>query len=430
MQHLRAELLRAPRNPMSAQALKHRYHELDWLRALIILALVPAHAIGFFTATTGQYYGTQYHSPVGLSTMMTAGSWGIALLFLVAGAATNFALIHRTPRQYIGERFLRLLIPFLFASLTLIPLQDYLILHNFPNVMSQIPVPTGWDPHYLDSPVTFYFYFVKTYFWYLIHYTPQYEYIFWSQLWFIPRLLVISLLSLPLLRYLRTERGARIIAWLASLCAKYRGGVFLLAVPLVIVDAALGWQWQGWEVVGAPDSANVLAQFLFFAIAYIYGFVLYADERLRNAVRRDGGAMALVIALIAFVLAQSLGLGNQKLAHDYSAGGVLNAALLTVAAWLAIVGVVGLSMRYLAFTNRVGQYLSEASYPFYVLHLAVLYLVGLPLIANGAPAILSFLVMVILTFVITFAVYELLIRRIWFMRALFGLHKTSNPTSA
>ncbi len=430
MRHLHTDAQRTPRDTLPAQAPRRRYHELDWLRAFIILALVPAHALGFFTATTGQYYGTRYSSPIGLSTMMVVGSWGIALLFFVAGAAANFALLHRKPRQYISERFLRLMIPFLFASLTLIPLQDYLILHTFPNVASQIPTPAGWNPHYLDSPATFYVYFAGAYVSYLIHYTPQYEFIFWSQLWFIPRLFAVSLLSLPLLLYLRTTRGARVIGWLANLCARYRGGVFLLAAPLAVVDATLGWQWQGWEVVGAPDAANVLAQFLFFAIVYLYGFALYADERLRQAVRRDGGVMALGIAFLTFVISQLPGLGNRELAHDFSALGVLAAALLAMAAWLAIVGIIGLSMRYLAFTNRVGQYLSEASYPFYVLHLAVLYVIGLPLIANGAPAILSFVVMVVFTYVITFAVYELVVRRIWPLRMLFGLHATANPVAA
>lgn len=430
MRHLLADAPRSPRESASAQAPKRRYHELDWLRALIIVALVPAHTLGFFTATTGQYYGTQYHSPVSLSTMMTVGSWGIALLFLVAGAAANFALRDRTPRQYVAERFLRLMAPFLFASLTLIPLQDYLILHNFPHVVSQIPVPAGWNPHYADSPVTFYLYFVDAYFTYLIHYTPQYEFIFWSQLWFIPRLFVISLLSLPLLLFLRNARGQRMIGWLASLCERYRGAVFLLVAPLIVVDAALGWQWQGWEVVGAPDTANVVAQFLFFTIVYLNGFVIYSNERLRNAVRRDGGVVALVVASIAFGVSLVSGLGNRQLAHDYSAGGVQTAALLSVAAWLAMVGVLGLGMRFLAITNRVGQYLSEASYPFYVLHLSVLYLIALPLIASGAPAVLSFCVSVLFTVVVTFAIYELVVRRIGVLRLLFGLHRVPKAAVA
>src|SRR5579859_4176745 len=178
MKGLLAEEPSATYRSMPAQEPRRRYYELDWLRALIILALVPAHALGFFTSTTGEYYSTQYSSPIGLSTMMTVGTWGIALLFLVAGAAANFAVAHRSSRQYITERFVRLLIPFLVASLTLIPLQDYLVIHTFPGVVGKISAPAGWDPHFADSPVSFYVWFVSAYFTYLTHYTPQYEFIF------------------------------------------------------------------------------------------------------------------------------------------------------------------------------------------------------------------------------------------------------------
>ncbi len=421
MRPLTAGESRAPGIPMPARDPARRYHELDWLRAFIVLALVPGHAMGFFTATTAKYYGTQLTFPIGLSTLMSIGSWGIGLLFLVAGAAAYSMLSRHTPLQFIGERCLRLLIPFLVASLTLIPLQDYLIIHNFPGVIGQIPTPPGWEPRFADSPLTFYWWFVGGYASFLIHYTPQYEFIFWSHLWFIPRLLVISLLTLPLLLYLRGPRGARLISWLAALCARYRGAVFLLAAPLALINAVLGWQWQGWQVVGAPDTANVLAQFLFYTIVYVYGFALYADERLRLAVRRDGGFAALAVAVVAFATTQLPGVGSQSLAHDYSAGGILAAVLRAVAAWLCIVAIAGLSMRFLAFTNRLGRYLKEASYPFYVLHLAVLYIVGLPLLTSSAPAVLRFLAMVILTYAITLTAYELLVRRIRPVRVLFGM---------
>lgn len=421
MRPLNAGEPRALHAPQPARNPPRRYHELDWLRAFIVLALVPAHALGFFTATAGKYYGTQYTSPIGLSTLMIIGTWGIGLLFMVAGAAAYSMLDRHTPLQFIGERCLRLLTPFLVASLTLIPLQNYLIIHSFPGVLSQVSTPPGWDPRFADSPLTFYLWFAGAYLAFLVHYTPQFEFIFWSHLWFIPRLLVISLLTLPLLLFLRGRRGARLITWLATLCDRFRGAVFLLAVPLALINAVLGWQWQGWQVVGAPDTANVLAQFLFYTIVYVYGYVLYADERLRRVVRRDGGFAALAVAVAAFVITQLPGVGSQALAHDYSAGGILAAVLRAAAAWLCIVALAGLSMRFLAFTNRLGRYLKEASYPFYVLHLAVLYLVGLPLLTSSAPALLRFVAMVILTYAITLTAYELFVRRIRPVRALFGM---------
>ena len=52
--------------------------------------------------------------------------WHMPLLFLLAGASTYFALRKRSSRQYVGERFTRLGVPFLFGVfLVLIPPQTW-----------------------------------------------------------------------------------------------------------------------------------------------------------------------------------------------------------------------------------------------------------------------------------------------------------------
>ena len=43
------------------------------------------------------------------------------LLFLLAGASTCLALRKRSNRQYVGERFVRLGVPFVFGVLVLVP---------------------------------------------------------------------------------------------------------------------------------------------------------------------------------------------------------------------------------------------------------------------------------------------------------------------
>lgn len=407
-----------------------RRYELDWCRAFIVLALIPIHVAGLFTLAADQYFGTRYSSPVSLSFLTSVSVWGMSLLFLVAGAGACFALTYRSPRQFIGERCLRLFIPFAFASLTLIPLQDYAILHAFPGVLGQVPVP-GWDRHVADSLVAFYPRYLGGYVYFLTHYAPQQELVFWSHLWFIPRLLGISLLALPLLLALRSARGRRLIARIAVLCERRHGAVFLLALPLGLVEAMLGWQWQTWQTGAGTDGFNELAQFVFYGLIFVYGYLLYADERLRRAVQRDC-LLALALGLFAFIPTHLPGVGNQALAHDYSAGGMLAAFLLAFAAWLWVLAIVGLAMRYLTFTNRLGRYLTESCYPLYVLHLPVLYLLllALPLLSGETYPLLRYLAIVTLTFAVTLAVYELLIRRTPPLRALFGMRLRPLPTSA
>lgn len=157
----------------------------------------------------------------------------------------------------------------------------------------------------------------------------------------------------------------------------------------------------------------------------------YADERLWRAAQRDS-LLALALGLLAFVPTQLPGVGNQALAHDYTAGGMLAAFLRAFAAWLWALAIVGLGMRYLTFTNRLGRYLTEASYPLYVLHLPVLYLLlfALPLLTGQTYPLLRYLAMVTLTFGVTLGAYEVLIRRTPPLRALFGMRPGPIPTSA
>ncbi len=82
------------------------------------------------------------------------------------------------------------------------------------------------------------------------------------------------------------------------------------------------------------------------------------------------------------------------------------------------------------FTNRLGRYLTEVCYPFYVLHLPVLWLLlfAIPLLTGQTYPLLRYLAMVTLTLAVTLAAYELLIRRIPPLRALFGMRP--RPASA
>ena len=107
----------------SAISTSTRRYELDWLRALIILRLIPFHAVGIFTAVTASYLETSAASPTVHALVELINIWGTPLLFLVAGASAWFALGSRTGSAYLRERVTRLLIPFAFATLGIIPFQ-------------------------------------------------------------------------------------------------------------------------------------------------------------------------------------------------------------------------------------------------------------------------------------------------------------------
>lgn len=88
-----------------------RRHDLDWLRVLAVLLLIPFHSARVFDVWDDFYVKNADRSE-GLTwgVIGLLEPWHMALLFVLAGAASWYALGHRTSGGYLGERFHRLLI--------------------------------------------------------------------------------------------------------------------------------------------------------------------------------------------------------------------------------------------------------------------------------------------------------------------------------
>ena len=102
-----------------------RLHYLDWLRVLAILMVVLFHAVHPFDFG-GWHIKNAEQSEVITILLVLLSLWGMPFFFLVAGAASWFALQRRTPGQYVSERFKRLLVPFIVGTILFRPLVTYL----------------------------------------------------------------------------------------------------------------------------------------------------------------------------------------------------------------------------------------------------------------------------------------------------------------
>ena len=87
-----------------------RRHDLDWLRVLGVLLLIPFHValIFVFDPFTIMYIRDSVNSRVLAEVTGFIHMWHMPMLFMISGAATYFALGVRSAREYIRERFLRL----------------------------------------------------------------------------------------------------------------------------------------------------------------------------------------------------------------------------------------------------------------------------------------------------------------------------------
>lgn len=103
-----------------------RKHYIDNLRWLTLLLLVPYH-----TAMAWNYWGEPNYiffegNRLISSIVVFFSPYFMPLLFVLAGISTRLALQKRTVGQYLAERVKKLLLPFLFGTIALMPIMSYI----------------------------------------------------------------------------------------------------------------------------------------------------------------------------------------------------------------------------------------------------------------------------------------------------------------
>ena len=185
--------------------------------------------------------------------------WGMPFFFLIAGTGTWFALRRRTAEQYIGERFRRLMIPYITGVILLWPLMLFVQWRH-------LAVTGKWYGSFME--------FV------LLHragFSPRWFGEVGFHLWFLGFLFCFSLLALPIFLWLKGLPGRPLIGRLARLC-EARGAILLFALPIVVVRLILQPFFPQ-----EHDWADFFTQMTFFVL----GFVLYTHEGFARAIRRD-----------------------------------------------------------------------------------------------------------------------------------------------
>jgi peptidoglycan/LPS O-acetylase OafA/YrhL len=375
-----------------------RRWDIDWLRVLAVLLLYPFHTARVFDIWEEFYAKNQEVSEALTTIVGYFGPWHMPLFFLLAGASTWFALRFRSGREYTGERFKRLLVPFIFGVLVIIPPQSYLglrlhsdyagsFLRWFPNFFRLMP--QDMDGYFLGGHT-------------------------WGQLWFIFHLFVYSLAALPLFLYFNRESGQRLIDRLAAFCTR-PGMIFVFCIPLVLVNSLFYLDIAG----GNP---------LFYILLFIYGFILMADPRFGEAIDRHK-AVALVLGPVVYLVPTYFNIWGWP-TKEVIPVWFLRIYILGFTPWFFMLAILGYGRQFLNFSNRFLKYAAGASYPFYILHQTAIVVIGFYVVQWDASVLVKFLTIVVASFVATAVVYDLLVKRINVVRFLFGMRPRKKPVSS
>ncbi len=390
--------------------MKERRYDIDWLRVLVMLAVFFFHCARFFGGGTWHLNNAK-QSIVALVFIGWLDMWFMPLFYLLSGIGAWYALESRTNGQYLWERIKRILVPLYTVGLfVLLPPQFYF--ERFSNAGF---TGTFWESLSL--------YFRRVGHFYINSPDGLLPLPFGGHLWFLKYLFIISLLALPLLRYLHSKQGLSFIDKLAGWCAQ-RGGIFLCLIPVILIRIALRSVFRG---------EHTWADFFEFMVFFLIGYILPANTHFTESIKKYGW-ICLIFGLAGF---GGQGIFILGLGYNYSGGEqlsltfVLFEILMSIGRWSWIVFVLSLGAKYLNlnFNNKALSYGNEAVLPFYIFHQTIILCVGWFVIPLNMGILAKFLIIAVTSFALIMVLYELLVRRFNRLRFCFGMRPMKKPSA-
>ena len=393
-----------------------RLYAIDWLRLGAIVTVFLFHICHIFDLAARANDVTHDPSPsvrnpdssVALTVyVFFVYHWVMQLLFLLAGMTAWYSLRSRTRGQYVRERLRRLLIPFVFGSLTLIPWNGYVSALNHASFSGSF-----WN----YFPVHF-----ERMWWALniprFHHGLIALYQTSWHLWFLAFLAIFALLAMPLRFGLAGQGHRRAMVFFATFAEK-PWGLAIMGLPIIAIKFSLN--------AAFPDYLDWSDTLVFFAL-FLYGSLFMTDVRFTRAIARQANTW-LIVACVSFgslLGAHILGLLSQWMSHpEYSWSYSGYQLIVAIDTWAWVLAITGFGLRLLNFRNRFLEYANEAALPFYILHqpfiLTIAFVVVQYHMAIGGKAVM----ISIAAFVTTMVAYEFAIRRSRVLRVLFGMKQS------
>ena len=368
-----------------------RHYGLDWLRIGAFALLILYH-IGMVFVPWGYHAKTAQPLAWVAIPMLAVNSWRLLLLFVVSGYASR-ALLVRGPAtgHFAVNRTWRLIIPLLFGVIVVVPLQPwvelitqhgythdfgYFLLHDYFSfrVVNGLALPT------------------------------------WQHLWFVAYLWIYTMVLAVLVAAMgqrSSQRGFDRLfgGWLVWL---------LPAAWLVLVSA---WLFPG--IGPSNDLVGDSVSHVQYLPAFLFGFALAGSTPALATMRRLWPwALAIGIACYGIVAATELRWPNSSM--PTWPWGILFASARAVQGWSMIVALIGFADSHLNRDLPWRRVLTEAVFPFYIIHQTIIVGVEGALLPFGLPRLVEFGVLVVTTLVGCWLFYAIG-REIGWLRPLIGL---------
>ena len=380
-----------------------RRTDLDWIRIAAFVLLILYH-VGMYYVSWDWHVKSPHASRALEPLMFLTNPWRLALLFLVSGTATAFMARRLAPGALARSRSWRLLVPLAFGMFVVVPPQSYF------EVVEKIAYAGSFGEFYLryvsadrnfcrgdDCLIV-----------------PA-----WNHLWFVAYLWCYTMALAGLLAWRpawreRLERGLEGVL---------RGWHLLLWPWLVLAT---------WRVLLAGKFGSTLRlvddwhNHAFFFTVFALGFLVARSPRIwEEMTRMRWIALALAVASYLYIawyfVAKPFGDAPPEAARFFQR------AVYTLNVWTAIVAICGFARRHIRGDGPVRRYLTDAIFPFYIVHQTAIIAFAVWMRPLALPVAVEGALLVALTAIACVAAYEIG-RRVVPLRPLLGLKRA--PSAA
>lgn len=378
-----------------------RRHDVDNLRSLAVLMLVPFHTARLFDATPWHMKDAAAPHAAAAVLLRAIELWQMPLLFLLAGVSAAYAIEARGRIAFFRERFARLLVPLAFGILVLVPPQVW-VERVTPEAPLRQSVPAFEGGFLAFLPEAFGCCYPAANF-------------SWHHLWFLPYLFLYAAL---LAVVTRAGGGQR----LAARLTRSPWLLLLPAIPLIAIEVLLRP-----ILPGSHDLVTDWANHAHYGLLVLLGWWCARNPAIEATMAAHGRLLAGLAALAAALWFAGLpaargGLGLLDLSLPARLG------IRAVAEWLILVAILAAARRWLARRIPILAAFAPLSLAFYMLHQTVIVLLGWALFDWADAPLWKGLVIAGATLAISLAGAMLIAHTAW-LRPLFGMGAAARRTA-
>ncbi|QQE12624.1 acyltransferase family protein [Planctomycetota bacterium] len=305
------------------------------------------------------------------------------LFMLIAGYFTAFSFQKYTLSKYLKLRTQRIFLPYIANTIIfLIPQAAFLYAYN--NSLSDL----------LANPTA-------------INIKPDH-------LWFL-HLLIVYTIAMIILRLLFNSIPHTLRLYCNRFASTILSNIFLLLLITSIFSTICLYAWYI-----CPSSVRPLTKIICSNRGFIYlpiflvGYIAYHHAPLFHALFKRKTTLCVLLALIPFIILQDHWLPKEIINYDHLTFTPPALFYTSLKKWIATLLALTICFRFIHKSNALTKYLAEASFGIYIIH-HTFALISIAIVASfgaNVPPLMKFILANIICFASTFAIYELIVRRI------------------